>query len=142
MSIGRICNRTVYLAVANETARTAAKRMAEHNVGTLLIVNDRRQPIGILTDRDLVTRVMATSKNPQKTLVGDVMTHRPITISEATPIEAAIATMRSGGFRRMPVVGESEHLVGVVSLDDVLALLAEEFTKIGGVLAAVSHQRP
>jgi len=140
MSIGRICNRTVFLAGTNETADTAASRMSQHNVGTLLIVNDLRQPIGILTDRDLVTRVMAAGQDPKKALVGSIMTHKPLTVSEDTPIEQAIGAMQSGGFRRMPVVTECERLVGIVSIDDVLHLLAGEFTKIGGLLEATSHQ--
>ena len=141
MSIGRICNRDVWIAAHNETAATAASRMAQHNVGTLLVVNDRRQPIGILTDRDLVTRVMAVGQNPNETLVGSIMTHHPLTVSEDTSIEQAVGMMRSGGFRRMPVVADCEQLVGIVSLDDVLHLLADEFAKVGGLLDTGSHSR-
>lgn len=139
--IGRICNREVVLGDKHETAEIAAQRMLEHQVGTLIILNDLQQPVGVLTDRDLVTRVMAAGKSPAKTLVGDVMTPGPRTVSEDTPIETAVAMMRSGGFRRMPVVGDREHLVGIVSLDDVLNLLSEEFTKIGELLNTVSHGR-
>jgi CBS domain-containing protein len=111
--------------------------MVTHNANTLVIVNDRHQPIGILTDRDLMVRVTATLRDPATTQVGDIMTKQPATISEDMPIEQAIAQMQSGGFRRMLVVTTDEHLVGVVSLDDVLRLLAGEFTKIGELLTRV-----
>ncbi len=140
MSVGRICNRVVVLAGPHETAKIAAKRMLEHRVGTLLVLNDLRQPIGILTDRDLVTRVMAIGKDPEKVDVSDVMTRNPTTISEDTPLETTVSLMRSGGFRRMPVVSDGERLVGIVSLDDVLSMLAEEFTKIGDLVSVPPHR--
>jgi CBS domain-containing protein len=131
MSIERICSRVTVSVDERECATAAAQRMVEHQTGTLVVLNDRRQPIGMLTDRDLVTRVMATGKDPEKVPVGDVMTRRPTTVSKDTPIETAISMMQAGGFRRMPVVGERKQLIGIVSLDDVLSLLAEEFTSIG-----------
>lgn len=137
MSVGRICSRTVFLADAGETAAAAAKRMLDEKVGLLVILNERRQPAGVVTDRDLTTRVMGVARDPEKTLVSAVMTPNPLTVSEDSPIEAALGTMRAGGFRRLPVVGDREELVGILSLDDILSLLAEEFAKIGGLLSAV-----
>ena len=140
MSIERICSRETVLAGEGESVRAAAQRMLDHRTGSLVVLNDRHQPIGMLTDRDLVTRVMAPGKNPEKVLVGDVMTPQPRTVSKDTPIELAISMMRSGGFRRMPVVGDCEKLIGVVSLDDVLSLLAEEFAAIGKLVDAASRK--
>jgi signal-transduction protein with cAMP-binding, CBS, and nucleotidyltransferase domain len=95
-------------------------------------------------DRDIVTRVVAPGLDVEKTLVADCMTSGPVTISQDSPIEAAVAMMRAGRFRRLPVVGEREQLVGLVSLDDILSLLAEEFTKIGDLVDSVSspQKRP
>jgi Mg/Co/Ni transporter MgtE len=62
------------------------------------------------------------------------MTAHPRTVSEHTPIESALSLMRSGAFRRLPVVNEDGKLVGIVTLDDVLGLLAEELALIGGLL--------
>ncbi|HWA98737.1 MAG TPA: CBS domain-containing protein [Pirellulales bacterium] len=134
MSVGRICNRLVVLAGPKETIVVAARRMLEQRVGTLLVLNDSKQPIGILTDRDLVTRVMAVGKDPNTVHVDEVMTSDLRTVSEDTPIETAIAEMDAGGFRRMPVIGAREALVGMISLDDILGLLVEEFASIGGIL--------
>src|SRR5689334_22413650 len=73
MSIGRICVSAVTLVTPQDSVQKAAERMHEHKVGTLVILNELRQPIGVLTDRDIVTRVVALGKDPVKTLVGEVM---------------------------------------------------------------------
>ena len=63
------------------------------------------------------------------------------TVSEDTPIEQALAVMRAEGVRRLPVVGSKGQLVGVVSLDDILALLAEELGQMGALIAQPSPSR-
>jgi len=131
MSVGRICTRYVDLADSEETVQAAAQRMLERKVGTLVILNPAKRPVGLLTDRDLVLRVVAQGQDPRRTSVGEVMTKDPKTVSEGTPIEQALALMRSGSFRRLPVVDDHGALVGLVSLDDVLSLLAEEFALVG-----------
>jgi signal-transduction protein with cAMP-binding, CBS, and nucleotidyltransferase domain len=108
--------------------------MHQRAVGTLVVVNDTAQPIGILTDRDLVSRVLAKDRLATEMSVSEVMTPAPRTVSEQTPIESALSLMRSGRFRRIPVVGKDKQLVGLVSLDDILMLLAEEFGQIGRLL--------
>ena len=134
MSVGRICVREVDLADADETVGQAAERMRERGVGTLVILGDAKQPLGIVTDRDLVERVLAAGLDPATTTVGEVMTRDPKTVSEEGSIEGALALMRSGRFRRLPVVDQDDRLVGLLSLDDVLMLLAEEFRNVGGSL--------
>lgn len=134
MSVARICLREVDLAEASESVLEAACRMRDRRVGTLVIVDDAGKPVGLLTDRDLVLRVVAAGGDPRATSVDEVMTEHPKTVSERTPIESALSLMRSGSFRRLPVVNDDGKLVGILSLDDVLVLLAEEFELIGGLL--------
>ena len=134
MSVGRICVREVDTATLYESAAVAAERMHQRAVGTLVVVNDACQPIGIVTDRDLVTRVLAKCLNPTSTLLREVMTFGPKTVSEEASLESALAIMRCGRFRRVPVVDHQNKLVGLVTLDDILMLLAEEFTDIGRLL--------
>jgi CBS domain-containing protein len=136
MSVGRICQREVDLAEANESVRAAAQRMHQRNVGTLVVVGHGRRPVGIVTDRDIVTRVVASARNPDETRVADIMTAHPTSVTEETPIESALALMRSGEFRRVPVTIASGELAGVVSLDDILLLLAEEMAAVGELLAS------
>jgi CBS domain-containing protein len=134
MSIGRICVREVDTVDSNESVTVAAERMHDRAVGTLVVVNSAAEPVGILTDRDLVSRVLAKGRIATETPVVQVMTPAPKTISEQAPIESALSLMRSGRFRRLPVVGPENQLVGLVSLDDILMLLAEEFGQIGQLL--------
>lgn len=134
MSVARICLREVHLAEASESVFEAGRRMRDRRVGTLVVVDDAGKPVGLLTDRDLVLRVVASGGDPRAISVGKVMTEHPQTVSERTPIESALSLMRSGSFRRLPVVNDDGKLVGIVSLDDVLSLLAEEFELIGALL--------
>ncbi|MBX3468192.1 MAG: CBS domain-containing protein [Planctomycetes bacterium] len=139
MTTGRICTREVYLADPDETVEAIAHRMHERGVGSLLVLDDARRPVGIVTDRDLVLRVLAADRDPLTTRVADVMTRDPRTVGEETPIEQTLSLMRAYGVRRVPVVDPGGTLVGVVTLDDVLTLLTEELTIVGEVL---SKQNP
>lgn len=139
MSVGRICTREVDLAAPDEAIRTAAQRMADRRVGALVVLDEARHPIGVLSDRDLVLRVIAPGKDPQATTVSEVMTRDPKTFPEAGPIEGALGLMRASGCRRLPIVDEAGRLVGILTVDDVLALLAEEFAQLGGIVGRQSR---
>jgi CBS domain-containing protein len=140
MTVGRICQREVDVAEPYESARAAAQRMATRCVGTLLVLDDRRRPVGILTDRDLALRVVAEGKDAGTTTVAEAMTPRPHTVEQGTPIEDALALMRAKAVRRLPVVSAAGELIGVVTLDDVLALLAEEMWQMGRLIQRSSPQ--
>ena len=108
--------------------------MSDRNVGTLVVVNPKGEPVGMLTDRDLTVRVLARGRDPETTTVHSVMTPDPEAVTEGTPIEDALRVMRKGPYRRIPVVDASGKLAGVLSLDDILDLFAKEFTSIGKLL--------
>jgi CBS domain-containing protein len=131
MSVGRICNREVDLADLHESAQVAAARMNARNVGTLIVVDSQSRPIGIVTDRDLAVNVVGKGLDPNTTTVRDVMTKSPDSVNEETAIETAISRMRAGPYRRLPVINRDGKLVGLISLDDILDLLSEEFNEIG-----------
>jgi CBS domain-containing protein len=146
MSVGKLCVRKVDTAEPSESVAVIAERMRQRSVGTLVVVNHLGQVVGIITDRDLVVRVLAKGLNPTTTFLHEVMTVAPKTIGEKTPLETALLIMRTGRFRRVPVVDSHYGLVGIVTLDDVLILLAEEFTQIGRLLKretprAIANQR-
>jgi len=134
MSVGKICSREVHLAEFRESVQTAAERMLERNVGTLVVLDGERRPVGMLTDRDLALRVLVPGHDPRRVTVGEVATRHPRTVGVDAPIEDALVTMSELGVRRLPVVGPEERLVGMISLDDVLALLCEEMGSLGSVL--------
>jgi CBS domain-containing protein len=140
MSAGRICVRSVDVAAMDETAMTVARRMHSRNVGLLVVVDKDQRPLGLVTDRDLVVRVMAAGRDPNQTLVSELMTRLPHSVGEETPIEEALGIMRCGPCRRLPVVGRDGRLVGILSLDDVLDLLSEEFADIGRLVRKESPE--
>lgn len=141
MTIGRICQRTMDLAEQDETIRCVAQRMGARNVGTLVVLDAKRRPIGILTDRDIAVRVAGAGLDPLQTHVSDVMTRAPRRLPKNTPIMEALGTMRDEGIRRLLVTDAGEALLGIVSLDDILRDLAEEFLAVEEVLEESSPQR-
>ena len=136
MTVGKICSRSVDLADPDESAMMAAKRMHSRKVGTLIVIDDEKRPIGLITDRDLTVRVLAVGLDPDVTDVGTVMTRDVKTVREDCSVETALEVMRGGPFRRVAVVDENDQLVGLLSIDDVLDLLAAEFRSIGRLIRA------
>ena len=136
MSVGKICTRTVCFASPDEWIVDAARRMRDRDVGSLVVVDTQKLPIGMLTDRDIVVRCMAEGRDPETTPVADVMSTIVSSVSEDTPIETALATMGSVGVRRMVVTDEEGRLAGLLALDDALELLVEEVESIGRLLRA------
>ncbi|MCA9240076.1 MAG: CBS domain-containing protein [Planctomycetales bacterium] len=134
MSVGQICVRQLDIISPLDSIRTAAARLRDHMVGSLIVAEPVGAPMGILTDRDIAVRVVAAGLDPDETNVQEVMTKAPRVVREDTPIEAALEQMRAGPHRRLPVVDDKGELVGVISLDDILDLLAEEFNLIGELL--------
>lgn len=134
MSIERICQRAVDVAELGESVQAVAERMRQRTVGCLVIVDEDRHPLGIVTDRDLVLRVLAEGKDPYTTRIESAMSCDLKTIPIDGGIEQALRIMRGGSFRRVPVVDREGKLAGLVTLDDVLMLLAEEFMHVRDVL--------
>ena len=132
--IGRICTRVVVTATADESVLTVARRMAEHDVGAVVVVSPSAQPVGMVTDRDIVTRAIVPELGPEDTPVSVIMSRGVRGVHESVPIEQALATMASAGIRRLVVTGDNGRLQGVVSIDDVLELMADEAERIGRVL--------
>ena len=138
MAIGEICNREV-IVVSGETAvDEAARLMRAHHVGDVVVVTEeggRRKPIGIVTDRDVVVEVVATGLDPAVLTVEEIMAPDLATVQEKTGVFEAIRYMRDQGVRRMPVVGEDGELIGILALDDLLELLAEELGELAHLIA-------
>jgi len=135
MSVGKACTRSVVTVHPEETVHEAARRMAHHEVGTLVVV-EGNTPVGIFTDRDLVIRVMAKKPLPLQALVRDIMTPEPVCIPEHMPLAEAVVRMRGHQVHRLVVVNDAQAVVGLVSLDDVLLLLGEEQQAVAGLMRA------
>lgn len=136
MSAGRICSRIVVTATPAETIRAAAARMAEHDAGTLVVVDPEgtHAAVGILTDRDITIRGVAPGLNLDGTPISQLMTTPVHSVNEATPIEQALTRMANAATRRLVVTGDEGRPVGILSLDDVLDLLGTELESVGRLL--------
>lgn len=129
MSVGECCNREVIVISESKTVSEAAKLMRECHVGDLIVVQDRepsQKPVGILTDRDIAIEIVAAGVDPEVVTVGDAMSYRLATIEEDAEITAAVELMRERKVRRLPVVDKQGMLVGILTSDDVIDLLAEQ----------------
>ncbi|MBD3334367.1 MAG: CBS domain-containing protein [Candidatus Eisenbacteria bacterium] len=103
----------------------AAKRMAKGDIGALIIV-DGKNVIGMATDRDLVTRVLAEGKDPEQTTIRDVMTGNPVTCRPDESVEEAGQRMKERKVRRLIVQDEQGTPVGMVSIGDLAARAGRE----------------
>ena len=138
MAIGEICNREIVVVTRETSVAEAAQLMRQHHVGDVVVVMEeggRRTPVGILTDRDVVVEVVAVRLDPAALTVGEIMAPELATVGEDTGVFEAIRYMRDKGVRRMPVVGEGGDLIGILALDDLLDLLAEELGALARLVA-------
>jgi len=137
MPIGEVCIRDVVVASRETTAREAARLMAENHVGNLVVVEDiggRRVPVGIITDRDIVRNVVAEGLDADLFTLGDLGARELVTAAEDQGIYECMQQMRINGIRRIPVVDRKGGLVGIISLDDLIQLLADEMSELAKVI--------
>ena len=99
------------------TVRDAARRMAEHVCGSILVL-DGETLVGIFTERDLLVRVIAAGRDPDGTRVAEVMTRSPDTIAAGAPVKEAIRRMDEFGYKHLPVM-EGDRVVGVIAVEDI-----------------------
>lgn len=114
-----VMTRPVFTADADIDVLTAAKRMALANVGCLIVVSGEK-PIGILTERDLVKKIVAKAADPQMVLVGDVMSSPLVTISPEANLRDAASLMLKSRIKRLPVTSNG-RLVGIITDTDLVS---------------------
>lgn len=119
----------------NETVQDAARRMAELGVGALPICGEDDRLKGMLTDRDIVVRVLAEGRDPSQTRAGELGQGKPVTIGADDSATLALETMAEHKVRRLPVI-DGHELIGVVTQADLATNLGEE--QAGALVAAVS----
>lgn len=137
LTTGEICTRSVTIAFRQTTLNGAARLMRENHVGCLVVVDEvagQRMVVGLLTDRDIVTAVIAEDLDLALLRVEDVMATDLVTAREDDSLIDLMHTMRRKGVRRLPVVGAQGELIGVVTLDDVLDILAQELALLVGAI--------
>lgn len=122
------------------TAAEAARLMEERDIGCL-IVTDGGGVVGILTERDLLRKVMAQGREARHIRVSDIMTDDVLTASPATPLGRAVSLMAEKRIRRLPVV-ENGRLVGIVTATDILVELQRSMSESAGRAAREAAAGP
>jgi CBS domain-containing protein len=118
-------SKKVISAKPDETVAAAARRMAQHRIGALLVEEEGRL-VGIFSERDLLKRVVAEGRDPAVTTVGEVASTELATVRETADAATCARLIRDRGFRHLPVVDERGQPVGILSARDFLQHIADE----------------
>lgn len=137
MTIRDLVRTDIVTASTDQSAGNLATLMSEENVGSVVIVKERR-PVGIVTDRDLTVKVLTERTDPRAVTASDVMTPAPVTARMDDGVFDVIRAMRNAPARRMPVVSDDGTIAGIITLDDLLVLLADELQGLATVVEAES----
>ena len=138
MPVGELCIRQVVVTPRKTSVLEAAKLMRQYHVGDIVVTDEiggRKVPVGIVTDRDIVLEVLAQELDATSLSAGDIMSSDLITVRENEGVFQTIQLMRAKGARRAPVVNSEGALVGIVSVDDLVELLAEELSQLAKLIA-------
>ncbi len=137
MFAGEICTRDVVYVQQGQAVLDAARLMREHHVGDVVVIESeegRRIPVGILTDRDLVVELLAAGASPDNVTVGDLMSRELLTLGEGQDLLYALEAMREKGVRRAPVTDLDGALVGLLTVDDIVAVIAEQLQDLSALV--------
>ena len=143
MSIGEFCTRKVVIAERDMGIVELAQLMRKHHVGDVVVVEkqgDLMVPVGIITDRDIVVELIAGQVDLDSVTTGDVMSQELITAREKEGIWDTLQRMRIKGIRRLPVVNEKGGLEGILTVDDLVELLADELALLAGIAGCGQEQ--
>lgn len=119
----------------NDTVADAAKRLAELGVGSMPICGEDNRLKGMLTDRDIVVKVIAEGRDPSSVKAGELGEGKPVTIGADDSVDEALSTMTEHQIRRLPVI-DGHDLVGILSQADLAREISEE--KVGDLVEAIS----
>ncbi len=126
--VGSIMSKTVYAVSKNEKVITVARAMATKKISCAVIV-DKKKPIGILTERDMIKKVIVAGRDPKKTPIGDVMTAPVLSLPPEAEFVPTAELMRQKKCRRFPITDYKGKLVGLVTQTDILE----------GIISLIKH---
>lgn len=119
MKAQEIMNTDTCCCSANDTLTDVARQMREHDVGDVLVIDENRKLLGIVTDRDIVTRCVADGHAPDKTHAGDCMSAPAACLGEDAGVEEVANLMAARQVRRVPIIDAKNALCGIISLADI-----------------------
>lgn len=122
------------------TIGEASREMRTRNIGAVVVISDDYKPIGLVTDRDIVMRVVADDRGPRDVVVEQIMSGGVVTLTERASIREATERMRDKGVRRIVIVDENDRVTGIVSFDDLLLLLGMEIGNLANAVVSELSQ--
>jgi CBS domain-containing protein len=134
MSLENFCRKPVIKILPEKSVAEACRVMEQNNIGCLVVENDGKL-CGIITDRDIALKVAGALRDPQKTTVQEIMTADPIRVSMDKDLPHLTSLMHAFHVRRLPIVNGHDTIVGIVTLDDIVALIANEMSEIGKAIS-------
>jgi CBS domain-containing protein len=134
MTAGELCTRTVVVARGDERLLEAGRRMRDRHVGCVVVVEDEDDgvhPIGIVTDRDVLTAIVGTElRRAEELRLAEIMSWDLLVAHESDHVSEALERMRSRGVRRLPVVDERGVLQGILAYDDLVEWMGEQLAEL------------
>lgn len=135
-----IANRKVTTVTATQSVWYAARLMASQHIGAVVVVEGKKL-LGILTERDILNRVISPQLDPASVKVSEIMTHDPMFLEPGQLSCHAMALMTNGGFRHTPVVERGE-VIGVVTIEDAIDEEHDELERINKLLMNLARDKP
>jgi CBS domain-containing protein len=119
------------LCVANTKLDEVARMMVESDCGEIPVVRSKEKAelLGVVTDRDICCRAVATGKSPSQTSASDIMSSPAVTVSPDTDISQCYKLFEEREIKRLPVVDQRGHCVGIISLSDVAEKAPEQYAR-------------
>lgn len=133
MKLKDLCVLDVAFCTPDVTVVEAARLMRQHHTGDLVVLDDadeEREPVGIITDRDIVLEVLAKGRDPGRTTVREIMSTQLVIASDSEDYAEALQRMATHGVRRIPVVDDKRCVLGIVTLDDMLRVHAAQANRL------------
>ena len=137
MKLTELCVLDVACCHKDTTISEAARLMRQHHTGDLVVIDESdgiREPVGIVTDRDIVMEVLAKAHAPECTKVSDVMGSPLVVASVSENVATAIERMHAHGVRRLPIVDDAGSLFGILTLDDLYRALADHTAALAAIV--------
>ena len=135
--LNEVINKNVVTISPSSPLSEAAYMMMNEDVGALVVIDGESMPVGIITDRDLVVSAMAERQNPDEVTVEEVMTKELIMIDEDADIFEMLRILSENSIRRLPVT-RGTKLKGIVSVDDLIVIVATELVNLAMALSSKS----
>lgn len=138
MKLKDLCILDVASCKREATVAEAARLMRQCHTGDLIVVDETdgsREPVGIITDRDIVVQVIAQGRDPNRTAVADVMAAPLVVAGISEDPDIAIERMRSHGVRRLPIINDAGEVAGILTLDDFQRYVADQSAALAAVVS-------